>query len=275
MSKKEPQILYHYCSLETFEKIIKNHTIRFSDITKSNDSDELIFICKLYWKFLNKKVKFNPLKFFIKESSQDLIHYAFCLSEKGDDLSQWRGYAPNGGVAIGFDTSFLKKMCDNIETTLIDEKHQFKGFDKIKYIDIKEKDKELRQNWEDIKNEFGKMPTYSQENFAIILNKLLELSNTYKNSAFKNECERRLYFCNYIGNDNTKIKYNNQYITQYMDMYYDIVFDFSMIKEIIIGPKVNFMGQTIGLNKLIYNFIKENDIYKNLKIKLKDVKLCN
>jgi len=34
----------------------------------------------------------------------------FCLSEKGDLLSQWRGYASDGeGVSIGFDKQYLKK----------------------------------------------------------------------------------------------------------------------------------------------------------------------
>lgn len=30
-------IIYHYCSLETFVQIIKNKTIRLSDLNKTND----------------------------------------------------------------------------------------------------------------------------------------------------------------------------------------------------------------------------------------------
>lgn len=29
--------IYHYCSLETFSQIIKNKTIRLSDLNKTND----------------------------------------------------------------------------------------------------------------------------------------------------------------------------------------------------------------------------------------------
>lgn len=32
-----PSVVYHYCSVDTFFQIITNHTIRLSDIEKSND----------------------------------------------------------------------------------------------------------------------------------------------------------------------------------------------------------------------------------------------
>lgn len=37
MSKNRINTVYHYCSLETFLNILKNKTIRLSDINKSND----------------------------------------------------------------------------------------------------------------------------------------------------------------------------------------------------------------------------------------------
>ena len=36
--------------------------------------------------------------------------YAACFCEQGDLLSQWRGYANGGGVAIGFDTRLLQQV---------------------------------------------------------------------------------------------------------------------------------------------------------------------
>ena len=33
--------------------------------------------------------------------------YAFCLSESGDDLSQWRAYCASGGYSLGFDAPAL------------------------------------------------------------------------------------------------------------------------------------------------------------------------
>ncbi len=115
-NKKHPDILYHYCPLDTFVKIIKSKTLRFGDITKSNDSEELFYIYKLYHMYRNdgKTDGFNPNLFFAKQDNENNKTYCFCLSELKDDLSQWRGYAPNGGVAIGFDYKKLKEFSESI-----------------------------------------------------------------------------------------------------------------------------------------------------------------
>ena len=38
--------IYHYCSLDVFHLIIKNKSIRLSDISKTNDSQEKVWIKK-------------------------------------------------------------------------------------------------------------------------------------------------------------------------------------------------------------------------------------
>lgn len=44
MANMTPRILYHYCSLETFQNIVENKSIWLSDVQKSNDSKELEWI---------------------------------------------------------------------------------------------------------------------------------------------------------------------------------------------------------------------------------------
>ena len=39
-------LVYHYCSESVFKEIIQKKTLRFSDITRSNDSAELRWITK-------------------------------------------------------------------------------------------------------------------------------------------------------------------------------------------------------------------------------------
>ena len=39
-------VVYHYCSTDVFTKIISDKGIRLSDITKSNDSMEILWITK-------------------------------------------------------------------------------------------------------------------------------------------------------------------------------------------------------------------------------------
>ena len=44
------------------------------------------------------------------EAQDAFIYWAFCLSEEGDLLSQWRGYGDDGrGFSIGFDEIILKE----------------------------------------------------------------------------------------------------------------------------------------------------------------------
>lgn len=129
--------IYHYCSLDTFTKIVSGKTLRLSDISKSNDSTEINWITKYikevfiksynddnagYFKtslpieIFEELVDFNMKNFF----SDEIRMYEFfvcCFSEKSDLLSQWRGYADDGnGVSIGFDKEIIDnfvKLIDN------------------------------------------------------------------------------------------------------------------------------------------------------------------
>ena len=41
-------IVYHYCSLESLNSILKNRSLRLTNILKSNDSMEISWICRYY-----------------------------------------------------------------------------------------------------------------------------------------------------------------------------------------------------------------------------------
>ena len=139
MSKEKP--LYHYCSLESFLSIISSKSIWLSDVSKSNDIEELIWTKKEYYKIVNdiyKNATQASEKFLcdmildiageegiyfdddripninkdkrMSSSINNTRVYAFCLSALGDSLGQWRGYANDGqDVAIGFRRKYLKK----------------------------------------------------------------------------------------------------------------------------------------------------------------------
>lgn len=46
----------------------------------------------------------------LRESAATYRYFTFSLSEKGDLLSQWRGYAKAGGYSIGFRVADIRKM---------------------------------------------------------------------------------------------------------------------------------------------------------------------
>ena len=143
--------VYHYCSLETFNTIINNKTLRASDITKSNDDQELKWIansisntiinvilnnktlCSKYnidndkIRFIEEQIK-NVTNSVYISNSRTMLSLACCFSETGDLLSQWRGYANDGnGISIGFNKKILSSL---------NSYHFTYGFRKIEYDTI-------------------------------------------------------------------------------------------------------------------------------------------
>lgn len=126
-------IVYHYCSMDVFMKIISGKSIRLSDITKSNDSMEILWITKhirdVFAEAFQKecgKTKFfregcQESEFmdlveqysneFFKQDKRVHSYLVCCFSKKGDLLSQWRGYADDAkGVSVGFEDEIIKSL---------------------------------------------------------------------------------------------------------------------------------------------------------------------
>ncbi|MDO5548952.1 MAG: DUF2971 domain-containing protein [Eubacteriales bacterium] len=115
-----PSTVYHYCNVETFFKIIQNHTLRLSDIEKSNDFMEKKWAIQQSLTHIERNLN-NPAYPCSKkpELAEQLLgameqHFrtynmmilACCFSSERDLLSQWRGYGDNGcGVSIGIDSA--------------------------------------------------------------------------------------------------------------------------------------------------------------------------
>jgi hypothetical protein len=119
-----PKTLYHYTSQEGLLGIIKDRSIRATDINFLNDSKEFSIGQELIEDVL-KKSKFNLGSIQIDESKNSLIDgllkvlkseiiktYVCSFSEKKDELSQWRGYCSND---IGFSLGF--NVCKMLECT--------------------------------------------------------------------------------------------------------------------------------------------------------------
>ena len=158
-------MVYHYCSVGTFLNIIKNHTLRMSDVLKSTDDMEAKSlldavkkrIFELYIKdggFVNSPIygmeKDDAFKYIIDivmnsiRNDDDRLYYVTCFSENAELLSQWREYGDKGrGIAIGFEENWFVELCDS-----------FKGmfrFSKVKYEhEDNEADKIIQERAEQI-----------------------------------------------------------------------------------------------------------------------------
>lgn len=109
--------LYHYCSTDTFVSIISNRSIRLSSLTLSNDSKEGELIKEHLMHVAQDAGVYRSVLRNLERALQVTYEVfdglGFCLSENGDLLSQWRGYADDGrGVCIGFRSEYLEELAD-------------------------------------------------------------------------------------------------------------------------------------------------------------------
>lgn len=153
---EECKLLYHYTSLEGFERIVKNGYIALTDITKSNDPAEGRFalvsldeaykklyrygeinydtfdkLRKIYFDFAGSETTFERLQ-------HAVLSVSFC--EPDLPLALWRSYGDNGkGVCFSISKDDLKKQ---------GEQYGCK-FDKIQYLTENEMVDKSMQFWKD------------------------------------------------------------------------------------------------------------------------------
>ena len=112
-----PDVLYHYTSLSGLKGIVESRELWASAIHYLNDEAE-------FWeafKHLDRAARefhrsegTEAQRVFLRAMTRNILTLSelnlcvFSLSERGDLLSQWRGYCPAGsGYAIGFETQGL------------------------------------------------------------------------------------------------------------------------------------------------------------------------
>lgn len=259
------EILYHYCTVETFFNIIASSRMWLSDVEKSNDYQECI-LCREYVnesieKYLQGDTKAaKAWKHCYNEgveTSYGTRTFAICFSESCDQLSQWRGYAQDGeGVAIGFDKTILERL------NQISEYHI--AFKQVIYDNIQEYAQEI------IDDNIKKLAYKGVGHVALELSRNYRMKFPFvKNKCFQEEREWRAVICSQIGNYNipgsdeicfSKIKYRTAggRLIPYIEMNFENVKK-DFIKEIWIGPKA-----CVEI-KDVENFLNHSGYYENLE----------
>jgi Protein of unknown function (DUF2971) len=155
-SGRLPEVVYHYTSIDTMLKIVKNNCIWATSINYLNDTSEGDHYLGLIrerilkeWIFSHHEVAdLHIFDGIVKEARRTFEDrpYVASFSELDDSLPQWRSYCPQGnGVAIGFRTNCLVrshvKDADLEQAPPHPEKWRFEFFRptvsvaKIEYID--------------------------------------------------------------------------------------------------------------------------------------------
>lgn len=228
-----PDIIWYYCNQQVFKSIVENHEIWLSDITKSNDANEIESGLKFakesfkteaekyFQEMQDDDVKNSVINFYIREidkAKKMFYWFAMCFSNKENNLIHWRTYGDNGkGYAIGFDRRALKQLVN----TLAQGNMRSISMDKVKYVfPLQNREsqadcpKDERVNFINCINEnlcsdllALKGGVVNQNNVLydkvkyMIRNSILEIikSNAfYKDSDFSAESEIRLCYSRYI-----------------------------------------------------------------------------
>ena len=107
--------LFHYCSVSVFHAIITTGRVRLASVRHSNDHTEGTLlsaaVSRLARRQQHTEEEIAKLQVRATELETQFDGLALCMSEEGDLLSQWRGYADDGfGVAIGFSRPYLSSL---------------------------------------------------------------------------------------------------------------------------------------------------------------------
>lgn len=222
-------IVYHYCSLESLNSILKNRSLRLTNILKSNDSMEISWICRYYdaefkrayenaSDLFRSKISSERLMGYVKlftdeffnENHADFRYYVTCFSYQNDLLSQWRGYADDGrGAAIGFDLDVLKEV---VTVSPEISKSSIVSLHKISYSEAEQREvvhqivhelvdeiEKILQKEEQCRESIEEKQDYEIEVLDKVMNcfekkflKLFQESVYMKNPFFREESEIRL-----------------------------------------------------------------------------------
>lgn len=113
----DEELVYHYCTPETFLAICSHKHLRFSDLYAMNDFMEVRWGYDMWMRAATylatdiDKSFLDEIDGVIRRTGERALAVASCMSRNGDVLSQWRAYATDGkGFAIGFHAQTLQRM---------------------------------------------------------------------------------------------------------------------------------------------------------------------
>ncbi|MDB5288379.1 MAG: hypothetical protein JWR05_3328 [Mucilaginibacter sp.] len=195
------EIVYHYTSFESFQKIITTESLIATNVLYLNDTNEFKYGIDMFEFSLEeilKKKKTSKLIISIIEDIYNKIHesnisdnYVTCFSAEKDQLSQWQAYGDSGrGVAIGFKVTSLSRCFQYHAVGAWVEYDIYRMMNNITLISS-----EFFNSYSKLVKEFA----FEDERHAISIASELYLSQLlptfighYKNSNFKQEKEYRL-----------------------------------------------------------------------------------
>ncbi|MDA5627041.1 DUF2971 domain-containing protein [Agrobacterium sp. ST15.16.055] len=204
----KPLTLYHYCSLSTFESIIRTKSIWLSSLSSSNDTQEGRWtdslLRKVCLEYGYTSFEIERLSELFKTSLDFWDVLGLCLTPDDDMLSQWRGYADDGfGFAIGFNDDSLASCAAantlKLQQVAYSEAEQLEIF-RTRFFPEKEAIRDViskipvatSTGWQGAQDQFRAVISSPAAVVGAFMLALIDLSYRMKNPAFREENETRL-----------------------------------------------------------------------------------
>lgn len=254
-----PTTLYHYCDAHAFESIIRTNVLWLCPFAYSNDSMEGQ-ACRDVLRRLAEESSLSKhtIESFLEHL--DILRgilecFGASLSENGDLLSQWRGYAADGaGFAIGLDRGLLNQMP---QLSRIDPSIAFAGLGpslvKVEYEEphtinrlrgLFESARTHIEKWFPMPTNLPQVPpdakTIDEARKAINDTLLHQWSQLFsiKGPAFKEECEWRLALTAFPGSPLYQYRVSRGMLAPYLKYPMPKASDgLCPISHVMIGPK--------------------------------------
>ena len=256
------ELIYHYCSGDTFNAICTNKTIRLCDIFSMNDSMEMHWGYSIWMKVANDLILelghefIDSIDEVIRISGTKCLVLASCFSLEGDVLSQWRAYSDDAtGYCLGFSATDLLQLDIKALKVEYNEDKQFEELRRAVKV-LYEVEKELALD-----------DKYGESFFKACRDIAYDLA-AFKNSAFQEEKEIRLvhllnfqksnnslkivdgggtYFGNEAKPNEVKFLMSQSMPKTYIDINFTNNNQINPIKKVIIGPKNNVLETAISI----------------------------
>jgi hypothetical protein len=258
---KEHQLVYHF-----FSEAI--HI--FMDECSDADAKELLCKC------------IRGLARFFSSDKQHLTPYVASFSKKDDLLSQWMGYAQGQGYSLGFSKNALEEQTMNGRFKLVDVEyvddsvipksinlHMETFLDTVKgFIEYNTAYKKNLETVASNPMQDVNLPSNRKDDLMMIQHswqislttKALELSPKYKDKAFLEEDEVRLYASEVHKNEKLEDLRSFRTTKNIIKPYTIFPLNLSALKTIRIGPTSNKELTALGVSTLLdaYNLTDVN-----------------
>ena len=268
-----PPILYHYTTLGAFYEIMTTRQLWASNISYLNDAKEFELAKDIAGRLIDdhlqnvddraaepNRVVQTRLKNMRTLLGQVIATdtFIFSLTEEGDQLSQWRAYCRDGGVAIGFDTDRLTRLMEHLHFFLAKCSYDPRE-NKVRLARDIEETLRLRAIGNDGENSIS----------TFWLNQLATAAVHMKHEGFAEEREWRLVshpeIMSHLDHPRVKYRATNSFMIPYCELPLDLSFTEPSYDarwpEVIVSVRIGPTAHDQLMSNVVERFLRAHGSY--------------